>query len=69
MVVRLSALSTGRLCPQEIHVILISVKDLSRPQGNSATGMIKSLKNSNDTIHLLVLRDCNVVVNVMNKWI
>jgi hypothetical protein len=35
--------------PQEIHLVLISVKRLSRPQGHSATGRVMSLKNSNDT--------------------
>ena len=48
--VRLSTLRTGRLYPPEIFLALISVKDLSRPQGHSAAGRIMSMKNSSDTI-------------------
>jgi hypothetical protein len=48
-VARLSALRTGRLYPQEIFLVLISVR-LSRPQSHSAAGGIMSMKNSIDTI-------------------
>jgi hypothetical protein len=47
---RLSALRIGRLYPQEIFVVLISVKRVSRPQGHSAAGRIIWIRISNDNI-------------------
>jgi hypothetical protein len=49
-VARLSSLRTGRLYPQEIFLVLISVRGLSQPQSHSAAGGIMAMKNSNDTI-------------------
>jgi hypothetical protein len=50
MAVRLSALRTGRPYPQEIFLVLISVRGWVDPQGQSAAGRIMSMKNSSDTI-------------------
>ena len=49
-VVRLSALRSDHLYPQEINLVLISVKGLSQPQGQSAAGRFMSMKNCNDII-------------------
>jgi hypothetical protein len=36
--------------PHELVLVLISANKLSRPQGHSAVGRIKSMKNSSDSI-------------------
>ena len=43
----MSAPRTGLFHPQEIFLVLISVKSLSRSQGHNAAGRIISMKNSN----------------------
>jgi hypothetical protein len=48
-ILRLSALRIGRLYPQEIFLVLISVRGWVDPQGHSATRRIVSMKKSSDT--------------------
>jgi hypothetical protein len=52
MAVRLSALRAGRALPPGIFLVLISVKRLSRPQGHSAAGRIRSIEK----IHIIETR-------------
>jgi hypothetical protein len=61
-VVRLSALRTGRLYPQEIFLVL----RLSQLQGHSGARKIISIKNFNDTIGNRT-RDLPAVVQCLNQ--
>ena len=50
LVVRLTALHTGRLYPPRNIPGTHLCKRLSRPQGHSAVGKVMSMENPNDTI-------------------
>ena len=67
-VVRLSALRTGQLYPQETFLVLISVRGWVNPQGHSAAGRITSMKNSNDTIGNRT-RDLPTCSTVLYTWL
>jgi hypothetical protein len=62
MTVRLSVLCSGRSLPTGRLLVRISVKRLSRPQGHSVTGSIRSIEKSNDIGNrTLDLPTCSVV--------
>jgi hypothetical protein len=50
MAVKMSALQAGRPLPRERFLVLISVKRLSRTQGHSTAGRVRSTEKSNDLI-------------------
>jgi len=49
-VVRLSVLCTATFTPQDIFLVLISIRGSVDDKGHSAAGKIMSMKNSSDTI-------------------
>jgi hypothetical protein len=61
-VARLSAELTGRVYLQRSLLVLISVKRLSRTQGHSAAGRIKSIKNLKDPSFFPSVFPCSVFV-------
>jgi hypothetical protein len=67
MAVRLSALRAGRpLTPRKIPGTHFCYR-LSRPQGHSAAGRIRSIEKSNDLIGMLLLSDFNHSWAIMTR--
>jgi hypothetical protein len=67
MAVRLSVLRAGRPLPPGIFLVLISVKRLSRPQGHSAAGSIRSTEKK---IQLILTRTRDrVYVNIIKETV
>jgi hypothetical protein len=68
-VVRLSALCTSHPYPQEIFLVLISVRWLGQPQDHSAAWMIMSIKVLSSTYNKIqcLFFSHNTVLTVTNK--